>query len=52
MSMHFDVFVHGGRKLKEITLDGFSFLTQIENKDTEHGESRSESPLLIHSFRN
>lgn len=47
-------FVRGGRKLKEITYDGFSFLTDGRGLGyfAECDESGSESLILTHSFRN
>jgi hypothetical protein len=55
--MHFNAFVHGpevegGRKLREITVDCLSFLTEVEDRAPECGESLAESLILIHSFRN
>lgn len=50
--MHFDLFVHSGRKLDEIMSDGFNFLTEIGIRlCAKCGEPGSESHL-IHSFRN
>ena len=49
--MHFNAFVHGpevegGRKLREITVDCLSFLTEVEDRAPECGESLAESLIL------